>query len=164
MAFDAYLKLDGVEGESQKEGHAKEIELLSWSWGGANSGSFAQGSGGGTGKYSTQDISFSAYVSKASPKLFQACTKGTHIDKGVLSVRKAGGDAKPYDYLKLTFEHCLVASHQAGGSSGSEEANTETFSLNFSKITYEYFVQDPSKGTVSSTGAISYDLAKAVAA
>ncbi len=40
----------------------------------------------------------------------------------------------------------------------------DSFSLNFSKITYEYFVQDASKGTVSSTGSISYDLAKAQAA
>jgi len=164
MAFDSYLKLDGVEGESQKEGHTKEIEVMSWSWGGSNSGSFSHGSGGGTGKYSTQDISLSAFVSKASPKLFQACTKGTHIDKGILSVRKTGGDSKPYDYLKLTFEHCLVSSYATGGGAGSEEMNVENFSLNFSKITFEYFVQDPSKGTVSSTGAISYDLAKAVAA
>ncbi|MGA2096341.1 MAG: type VI secretion system tube protein Hcp [Candidatus Acidiferrum sp.] len=164
MAFDAYLKLDGVEGESQKEGHTKEIELTSWSWGGSNSGSFAHGSGGGTGKYSTNDLACSAYLSKASPKLFQACTKGTHIDKGILAVRKTGGDAKPYDYLKITLEHCLVASYSTGGGSGSDEMGLEQFSLNFSKITFEYFVQDASKGTVSSTGAVSYDLAKAQAA
>jgi type VI secretion system secreted protein Hcp len=164
MATDIYLKLDGVEGESQKDGHTKEIELVSWSWGGGNSGSFAHGSGGGTGKYSTNDINFQAYVSKASPKLFQACTKGTHIDKGVLSLRKSGGDTKPYDFFKLTFEHCLVSSHSHGGSGGGEDMFMESFALNFSKVTFEYFVQDPSKGTVSSTGAISYDLAKAVAA
>lgn len=164
MAYDAYLKLDGIEGESQKDGHPKEIELASWSWSGNNSGSFAHATGGGTGKYSTSDITFSAYTNKASAKLFQACTKGTHIDKGILSVRKSGGGGTPYDYLKLSFEHCLVSSHAIGGSSGSDEMGTESFSLNFSKITFEYFVQDASKGTVSSTGAISYDLAKAVAA
>jgi len=32
------------------------------------------------------------------------------------------------------------------------------------EVCLEYFVQDASKGTVSSTGAISYDLSKAVAA
>jgi type VI secretion system secreted protein Hcp len=164
MAYDAYLKLDGIEGESQKEGHTKEIEILSWHWGGNNSGSFAHASGGGTGKYSTNDINFTAYNNKAATKLFQACTKGTHIDKGILSVRKSGGDSKPYDHLKITFEHCLVSSHAHGGSSGSDDMGSDSFSLNFSKVTFEYFVQDASKGTVSSTGAISYDLAKAVAA
>jgi type VI secretion system secreted protein Hcp len=163
MATDFYLKLDGVEGESQKEGHAKEIELLGWSWGGSNSGSFHHGSGGGTGKFTASDISFQAQVNKGSSKLIQACTKGSHIDKGVLCCRKSGGDTKPYDFLKITFEHCLVSSYQTGGSEGAETL-VDSFSLNFSKVTYEYFVQDPSKGTVSSTGSISYDLAKAVAA
>jgi type VI secretion system secreted protein Hcp len=163
MATDFYLKLDGCEGESLKEGHTKEIEVVSWSWSGHNSGSFAAGSGGGTGKFSASDISLQAMVSKASPKLIQACTKGSHIDKGVLSCRKSGGDTKPYDYLKLTFEHCLVSSYQTGGSEGNETL-IDSFTLNFSKVTYEYFVQDPSKGTVSSTGSISYDLAKAQAA
>jgi type VI secretion system secreted protein Hcp len=163
MATDFYLKLDGCEGESQKEGHTKEIEVVSWSWSGHNTGSFAAGSGGGTGKFSASDISMQALVSKASSKLIQACTKGSHIDKGVLSCRKSGGDTKPYDYLKLTFEHCLVSSYQTGGSEGNETL-VDSFTLNFSKITYEYFVQDASKGTVSSTGSISYDLAKAQAA
>ena len=162
MASDFYLKLDGVEGESQKEGHTKEIELSSWSWGGSNTGSFAAGSGGGTGKFNSNDLSLSAPLSKASPKLIQACTKGTHIDKAVLSARKSGGDAKPYDYMKITLEHCLVSSYNTSGAGGGDLF--DQFSLNFSKITYEYFVQDPSKGTVASTGAISYDLAKAVAA
>lgn len=163
MATDYYLKLDGVEGESQKEGHAKEIELESWSWGGTNDGSFSRGSGGGTGKFSSSDLSCQSMISKASAKLLQACTKGSHIDKGVLSCRKSGGDTKPYDFLKITLEHCLVSSFQAGGSSGSESL-VDSFSLNFSKITYEYFAQDASKGSVTSTGSISYDLAKAVAA
>jgi type VI secretion system secreted protein Hcp len=163
MATDFYLKLDGCEGESQKEGHLKEIELVSWSWSGHNSGSFASNTGGGTGKFSSNDISMQALVSKASSKLIQACTKGSHIDKGILSCRKSGGDTKPYDYLKLTFEHCLVSSYGTGGSEGNETL-VDSFTLNFSKVTYEYFVQDASKGTVSSTGSISYDLAKAQAA
>lgn len=163
MAFDSYLKLDGVEGESQKEGHTKEIELMSWSWGGQNSGSFAHGSGGGTGKFSAGDFSIQAPTSKASSKLIQACTKGTHIDKGLLCVRKSGGDSKPYDFLKIEFEHCLVSSYQVGGSEGSETM-VDSFTINFSSVSYEYFVQDASKGTVSSTGKVKYDLAKAQAA
>src|SRR5216683_3025528 len=119
MATDYHLKLDTVEGESQKEGHAKEIEVISWSWGGSNDGSFAVGSGGGTGRFSAHDINLNVPLSKASGKLLQACTKGSHID---------------------------------------------SITLNFSKVTYEYFAQDASKGTVTSTGSISYDLAKAVAA
>lgn len=163
MAIDFYLKVDGIEGESQKDGHEKEIELHSWSISGHNSGSFAQNTGGGTGKFSASDLNVSMPVSKASSKLLQACAKGSHIDSAVLSCRKSGGDSKPYDYLKIKLEHCLVASFQESGSSG-EEAPSEAVALNFAKITFEYFAQDTSKGTVASTGSVSHDLSKAVTA
>jgi len=165
MATDYYLATDGpkIEGESQKQGHEKEIEVLSWAWGGNNDGSFAQGSGGGTGKFHSQDLSVTIPISKASSKLLQACTKGTHFDKMILSCRKSGGDTKPYDFLKITLEHCLVSSFNASGSQGVEQL-IDAITLNFSKVTYEYVAQDASKGTVSSTGSVSYDLAKAVAA
>lgn len=163
MATDYYLNVKGIEGESQKEGHTKEIEVLSWSWGGSNDGSFAQGSGGGTGKFSAHDVTFAIPVSKASSKLLQACTKGTHIDEATLSCRKSGGDTKPYDFLKIKLEHCLISSFQCQGSQGVDQM-VDAITVNFSKVTYEHFVQDTAKGTVSSSGSVSYDLAKAVSA
>ena len=33
MAVDMFLKLDGINGESKDEKHAKEIDLLAFSWG-----------------------------------------------------------------------------------------------------------------------------------
>jgi type VI secretion system secreted protein Hcp len=39
MAIGIFLKLDGVTGESKDKVHSKEINVLSWSWGMANSGS-----------------------------------------------------------------------------------------------------------------------------
>ena len=39
MAFDAFLKLTGVTGESQKVLHVGEIDLMSFSWGASNSSS-----------------------------------------------------------------------------------------------------------------------------
>ena len=33
MAFDAFLKLDGVKGESFDNTHKGEIDILSFSWG-----------------------------------------------------------------------------------------------------------------------------------
>jgi type VI protein secretion system component Hcp len=41
---------------------------------------------------------------------------------------------------------------------------TESLTFNFTKISYEYFQQDPKQGSVTSTGAVSYDLAQAKAA
>ena len=39
MAVDIFLKLDGVAGESKDKVHSNEIDILSSSWGMANSGS-----------------------------------------------------------------------------------------------------------------------------
>ena len=46
MAVNAWLKLDGIKGESLDSKHKDEIDLLSFSWGMAQPGSFGQGGGG----------------------------------------------------------------------------------------------------------------------
>ena len=38
MAYDAFLKIDGIEGESNDKTHKGEIELSSFSWGVSNAG------------------------------------------------------------------------------------------------------------------------------
>ena len=38
MAFDAFLKIEGIEGSSQQKGHPGEIEVSSFSWGETQSG------------------------------------------------------------------------------------------------------------------------------
>lgn len=169
MATDYYLKLEGVEGESQKEGHTKEIEVADWGWEGRNGGSFAQGSGGGTGRFTASDLNFTVPLSKASPNLLKACAKGAHIDKAILSCRKGGGGDTPYVFLKITLEHCLVSYFSCNGPHQSHHDTQDIglfdrITLNFSKITYEYFAQDASKGTVSLAGSASYDFTKAKAA
>jgi type VI secretion system secreted protein Hcp len=160
MASDYYLKIAGVEGEAQAEGHEKEIELLSWSWGATNPGGMHYGSGGGTGKAAVSDLNFSYRVGKESPKLIQFCVTGKHIDSVQLTGRKSGGDAKPYDYLEIKLTDCVVASYQTGGS-GGDDIPIESASLNFAKIEYDYKIQDSAKGTVSSAGKVTYDIQKA---
>ncbi len=81
--IDYFLKLDGVEGESQDSKHKNETELLSWSLGATNSGSFALGAGGGTGKVNISDAHFTKYIDKSSPNLMAACATGQHIPKAV---------------------------------------------------------------------------------
>jgi type VI secretion system secreted protein Hcp len=92
MAFDAFLKIDGVDGESQDSRHQGEIELLSFSWGESQAGNVAHGGGGGAGKVSMQDFHFTMRLSKASPKLMLSCASGQHIKSAVLTLRKAGGE------------------------------------------------------------------------
>lgn len=151
---DFYLKIDGIDGESLDEKLPKTIEVLSWSWGESNSGSFAVGQGGGTGRVNMQDLSISAYMSKASTEIFLSCATGKHIKDTKLTCRKAGG--KQEKYLEITIYDVLVSSFQTGGSGGGD-LPVESFSLNFAKIEYEYFVQD-AKGVTTSAGKKSFDM------
>ena len=60
MAVDMFLALKGeIKGEAQDAKHKGEIDVLAWSWGLSQSGSFHVGGGGGAGKANFQDISFS---------------------------------------------------------------------------------------------------------
>ena len=73
MAFDAFLKLDPIKGESQKTNHVGEIDLISFSWGASNSSSVGTGTGASTGKVNIGDFSVMKSTDSSSPDLFQKC-------------------------------------------------------------------------------------------
>ena len=141
MPVDMFIKIGDLEGESTDDKHRDEVDVLAWSWGMSQSGTFHGGGGGGAGKVSVQDISFTKYVDKCTPNLMMACSLGTHIDVATLVVRKAGGD-KPVEYLKVEMKGVMVTSINVGGSAASEDRLTENVSLNFAKVFYQYTLQD----------------------
>ena len=152
MAVDVFLKLGDIKGESKDAKHADEIDVLSWSWGISKTGSAAPGSGGGAGKASFNDLSFTHSMDKASPTLMKACATGQHIKEGTLIARKAGKGQQ--EYLVIKMSDILVTSIQPAASS---EHPTETISLQFAKIDLEY---KPLKadGSLDAGVRFAYDL------
>lgn len=150
-ASDYLLELDGVKGESKDNARPGTIEIQSFSWGVSNAGSMASGSGGGAGKASFSDLSFTTSVSKASPKLMMACATGQHIPKATLYVRKAGTTD---EYLVITLTDIMVSSYSssgrgtpnAPGSTASSSVPMESISINFTKVEMRYTDAD---GTVT---------------
>src|SRR3954452_14214392 len=138
MAFDAFLKLDGIDGVSVQRGYEKWIEVLSFSWGASNPTRSNTGGGAGAGKVTFSDFNFAANFSQPSPELFKRCATGEHIKSGGLSVRKAG--EKPVEYLKIRLSDVLVSSYQ---DSGSSELPMDSISLNFADIAVEVAQQSP---------------------
>lgn len=155
MAYDITINIDSIKGESKIKDHVEEIDVLSWSWGLTQSGTFHAGGGGGAGKVNVNDLSFTKWVDKASPELMLACSNGKHIPKAVLTIRKAG--EKPLDYLTITLEKLLVSSVSTGGS-GGEDRLTENVSLNFTKVKVEYQEQDEKGGPKGGKVAYSWDI------
>ncbi len=157
MAVDMFLKLKGIEGESQDSKHPKEIDVLAWSWGATQSGTAHMGGGAGSGKVNVQDVSVTKYVDSASNALLLHCCNGTHIGEAVLTVRKAGGKA-PVEYIKLTMDDALISNISTGGS-GGEDRLTEHVSLNFAKFKFEYTPQKPD-GSADAAKTSTWNIAK----
>jgi type VI secretion system secreted protein Hcp len=136
MAFDAFLKIEGIDGESTDRDHKGEIEILSWSWGETNTGTSGTGGGGGAGKVSMQDFHFTMQVSKASPELMKACATGKHFKEATLTARKAG--QRQQEFLKIKLTDVLVSSYQTDGNTKDKEfpLPTDQISLNFVKIDF----------------------------
>jgi len=155
MAVDMFLELDGVKGESVDKAHKDKIDILAWSWGLSNSGTFHHGSGGGAGKASFNDITITKYIDAASPNIMLFCANGKHFTKGKIIVRKAG--EKPLEYLVIEFDKVLVASYSTGGGAG-EERLTENVTLNFAKMKLEYVTQSE-KGGKGTPHAFAWDIA-----
>jgi type VI secretion system secreted protein Hcp len=141
MAVDMFLDLEGeIKGESVDSKHKDEIDVLAWSWGLSQSGTFHHGSGGGAGKANYQDLSITKYVDLSSPNLMLYCANGDHFASATLTVRKAG--KQPLEYMKITMKQVLVTSVSTGGS-GGEDRLTENVTLNFAEIYYDYKKQKP---------------------
>jgi type VI secretion system secreted protein Hcp len=153
-AVDYFLKIDGIDGESNDSKHKGEIDVESWSWGESQAGSSASGGGGGSGKVSMQDFHFVMKMNKASGPLFLACATGKHVKKAVLTCRKAGG--KQEEFLVVTMSDLLVSSYQTGGSGHGDIVPTDQISINFAKIVLHYKDQK-ADGTLNAGTPVGWD-------
>jgi type VI secretion system secreted protein Hcp len=132
---DYFLKVDGIEGESQDAKHKGELQLLSWSLGVTNAGTMSAIGGGGGGKCTWQDVHFTKIHDKSSPKLALACATGEHIKKAVLVCRRAGKDQQ--EFLTIVFTELIVSSFSTSGSSDSG-VPIDNFSFNYAQIEKDY--------------------------
>ena len=155
MAMDMFIKIGELKGEARDKTHKEEIDVLAWSWGMSNAGSAHIGGGGGAGKVSVQDLSFTKWIDKSSPELMLACCNGKHFPQAMLIVRKAG--EKPLEYLKIKLTDVLITSVSTGGS-GGEDRLTENVTLNFAKVNVDYEEQTAT-GTGGAKPKMQWDIA-----
>ena len=141
MAYDAFLKLDGIQGESQKDNHKQEIDLMSFSWGASNSSSVGTGTGASTGKVSVSDFSIMKSTDSSSPPLFQKCCDGTVIATGVVTLQRQTNQGAQA-YLVYNFTNVYVTSIQWSGSGGSGDSPMESVSFCFEVGTVDYSPQN----------------------
>ena len=136
MAFDIFLKIDGIKGESNDAQHREEIEAASFSWGASQQGIPSAGGGAGAGKASFQDLHVIMSVSRASPQLFLACAQGRHIKTAVLTCRKTGGRDQ-HDFLRYTLSGALVSSYHTEGQA-EDGVPVDEVSFKYAQLKIEY--------------------------
>ena len=153
MASDIFAKIGDIKGESLDDKHKDEIEVLSWSWGVSNAGEMRGGSGGGEGKASLHDLSFTHNMDKASPVLLQACATGVHLKEATITHRKAGKGQQEFLIVKMSD---VIITGVAHGDT-SDGGHAENVTLTFAKVDFQYKPQKPD-GTLEAGIHFKYDI------
>jgi type VI secretion system secreted protein Hcp len=161
MAFDAFLKIDGIPGESTDDKHKDWIEVLSYSHKLEQPASATASSVGGATAERVNHGTFDLVhlLDKASPKIYEACCTGKHIKDVTLELCRAGGDK--VKYMEIKMEQVLVSRIQAEGASSNEAGfPAEKISFSYGKISWVYTQQKREDGTGGGNVSAGWDLTK----
>jgi type VI secretion system secreted protein Hcp len=159
MAFDSFLKIDVIPGESTDDKHKDWIEVLSFSHGVSQpaSGSSSTAGGRSAERCDHQDFSIVKTLDKASPKLALFCCNGQHIKEVKVELCRASGDKQKYMEYKLS--DVIVSNVRPGGSAqGSETLPVEEVSFNYGKIEWIYTATDHKTGKAAGDVKAHWDL------
>lgn len=104
------VKVDGIPGDSVRDGHEDEIDAMAWSWGAINPA--------GEGALA-RDLVILKGIDKASAPLFFACASGTLIPQVKVALRWTV-EGETSDFLVITLTDVRVASLEQGIDGGHE--------------------------------------------
>lgn len=146
MAFDTFVKIDGIDGESSDEKYSDWIEILSCDVKVAQKVSNTASSVGGASaeRADFSDFGFVKQLDSASPKIAIACAAGTHIDTIVITFCRAGEEKIKFMEYRLT--NCII-SEVAMIAQGDFPA--EKVKINFGKIEWSYIKQRRAGGVAA---------------
>ena len=141
----AYIKFDGVDGETLDKDHKAWSDILSFSQGVSQPGGSATGATRRRGDAILDDVSVSKELDKSSPKIAESVCKGKVYPKVEIHLTASYTDAGRTTYYAYELKNVLVTSYNISGSGQSEDVPTEQISMNFEEIKVTYTECD-SKG------------------
>ncbi len=159
MAFDSFIKIDGIPGESTDEKHKEWIEIISYDHHIEQPASSTASSVGGATAERVNHGTFNIVhqLDKATPKLLEACCTGKHIKEVTIEFCRAGGDKVKYMEIKL--EQVLISSLvESGSTTGASGFPTETVALSYGKIKWTYTQQKREDGSAGGNVSAGWDL------
>jgi type VI secretion system secreted protein Hcp len=164
MAFDAFANFGDIKGECTDKNHKDWVMITSFDHGVTQPASVTQKTAGGRTAEAVQHSEFKIVkmVDAATPKLYEAACKGTHIPEVVIECWRAGGD--PLKYLEIKLKEVLISGVVANGNPKGEHGfPTETVSMTYGAIEWTYTKQK-ADGTAGGNIAAKWSLAQGAAA
>jgi type VI secretion system secreted protein Hcp len=155
MAFDAFIEIDGIEGESTDSKYSGWIEVVFF---GANMSQTISSTASSAGGASAERVDFDQFtftklLDKASPKIALACAAGTHIDSIKIVLCRAGTEKIKFMEYRLT--NCIISSIT---TTGGGQFPHETIGINFGKINWVYTQQNRKGGGAAGNIAAGWNL------
>lgn len=151
MATDAYLRIDGIKGESNDEDHAGWIEVSSVQMGVLQPRSATASTAGGhtAERCEHRSITLTKLADLSSPILMQTCSAGRTIPKAKLEFMRADSQGERVKYYEVELENVLIGSVNQALHAG--DILYETLALKFSRVKWKYTQQKIAGGTGGNT-------------
>lgn len=149
------LEIKDVKGNCTIDGHADQIILNSYSHSVAlPMGTDVANTERTGGRPMFSEMNFSKMTDQSTPALYAACTEGKKLGDATLHIgRNEAG--KFMSLMKYVLTNAMVSNINTSGGGG---VPSDSFSLNFTKITSE-FTQQNADSTKKGTATFGWDLA-----
>ncbi len=157
----AYIKFDGIDGESKAKGNEKWSDLAHFTQAIHKPGTGATGAQRRRGTVMLDDLQCSKVLDKSSPKIAEAVCLGKIFPKVEIHVKTSGVGTGREPFYKYELKNVMVTSYNVNG--GSQDVPSENFSLNFEEIKVTYTEMDE-KGTKKGDVAYGWKVEEGVKA
>lgn len=149
MAFDAFLKIEKIPGESTDAKHKDEIELIGYEHVIEQEGSarVSTAGGGTSSKCDHGNFGCLKLLDKATPKIAEFCSTGEPVGVCEISLNRSGGDKVEYMNYKLSDVVISEVKVDASYEGNETQEPVEWVWLNYGKIEWTYTQQKRSDGT-----------------
>jgi type VI secretion system secreted protein Hcp len=151
QGVQAFLKIDGIPGESTDVDHKDWIDLDGFGEGVSVQAVIGGAAGGGgTGKADFQPLKVIKRIDKASPLLFLNAAQGKHLAMVTLQLTRTGSKGLPLVFFEVKLQDALISSISLGGGDGGAQPK-ELVSFVYGRIdwTYRYVGADGQTGEVT---------------
>ena len=143
MAFDCFVRIDTIQGESADAQHLGWMEVYNFRMGIGQTVSRTTSTAGGASveRADFKPLNFVRPMDQATPQLALACAQGRHIGEIVVEVCRAGGEQVPC--LTCRLNDCLISRVMTIGGGNFP---VESVDVNYGRIEWRYHLQTRDNG------------------